>query len=178
MNHLWYVPVPPLPLQDVRYGVISYENLVRDLDLWETMLVSTMMQRPIKTIVKNDEIWQHQMKNLKSALALGALRTMDGEVESKLYENIVSIPHYHQKQMHSLVDKEDEEAVVRENYAKFKQMYHPIWQTEFKDCFNLTEDGKFEINHDHATRKYLMSHVNDNVFQNINAKLLSALSYD
>lgn len=28
---------------DVRYGVISYENLVRDLSLWETMLVSTMM---------------------------------------------------------------------------------------------------------------------------------------
>lgn len=52
------------------------------------------------------------MKNLKSALALGALRTMDGEVESKLYENIVSIPHYQQKYMHSLVDKEDEHEVV------------------------------------------------------------------
>ena len=59
------------------------------------------------------------MKNLKSALALGALRTMDGEVESKLYENIVSIPHYQQKYMHSLVDKEDEHEVVKENYAKF-----------------------------------------------------------
>ena len=42
---------------DVRYGVISYENLARDLTLCETMLVSTMMQRPINTIVKNEEIW-------------------------------------------------------------------------------------------------------------------------
>ena len=48
--------------------MISFENLARDLTHWETMLVSTMMQRPIKTIVKNDEIWEHQMKNLKSAV--------------------------------------------------------------------------------------------------------------
>lgn len=44
---------------DVRYGVISYENLQRDLEHWETMLVSTMMQRPIKTIVKNEQIWEY-----------------------------------------------------------------------------------------------------------------------
>ena len=52
----------------MRYGVIQYENLTRDLSTWETMLVSTMMQRPIKTIVKNEEVWEHQMKNLKSAV--------------------------------------------------------------------------------------------------------------
>lgn len=54
---------------DVRYGVISYENLIRDLCHWETMLVSSMMQRPIKTIVKHDEVWEYQMKNLKSAVS-------------------------------------------------------------------------------------------------------------
>jgi hypothetical protein len=55
-------------IQDVRYGVIQYEDVVRDLNHWETMLVSTMMQRPIKTIVKHDQIWENQMKNLKSAV--------------------------------------------------------------------------------------------------------------
>ena len=38
-------------------------------------------------------------------------------------------------------------------------------------------DGKFEIEQDNATRKVLMSHVNDNVFQNINKKI-SLRSYD
>ena len=57
----------------MRYGVISYENLCRDLDTWETMLVSTMMQRPIKTIVKNEQVWEHQAKNLKSAVSLPVL---------------------------------------------------------------------------------------------------------
>jgi len=36
---------------DVRYGVIGYDDLVRDLRHWETMMVSQMMQRPINTIV-------------------------------------------------------------------------------------------------------------------------------
>lgn len=105
------------------------------------------------------------------------MRTPSGAQESFLYENIVSIPHYQSKYMHSLVDKEDEGEVVSENFARFQQMYQPIWQQEFKDCFNLA-DGKFDIVHDDATRKYLMSHVNDNVFQNLNSKTLSVRSYD
>jgi len=27
----------------MRYGVIQYDDLIRDLEFWETMLVSTMM---------------------------------------------------------------------------------------------------------------------------------------
>lgn len=79
----------------MRYGVIQYDDLVRDLNHWETMLVSTIMQRPIKNLVKDDEIMQrHQTQNMKSALALAALRTPSGATEANLYENIVSIPHY------------------------------------------------------------------------------------
>jgi hypothetical protein len=109
-------------------------------------------------------------------LALAALRTSNGAEESELYENIVSIPHYTQKQMHFLLDKEDEKEVVKDNYNKFQQMYQPIWQQHFKDCFSLA-DGKFEISHDAATRKHLMSHVNDNVYQNI-THTVSLRSYD
>ena len=78
--------------------------------------------------------------------------------------------------MHSLLDKEDEKEVVKDNYHKFQQMYQPIWQQHFKDCFSLA-DGKFEISHDAATRKHLMSHVNDNVYQNI-THTVSLSSYD
>jgi hypothetical protein len=111
--------------------VIGYEDLVRDLRHWETLMVSQMMQRPIKTIVQNDAIWEHQAKNLRSALALGALRTQPGQSEAKLYENIVAIPHYTQKQIHTLVDVEDEGVVVAENLERFKKLYRPIWQEQF-----------------------------------------------
>ncbi len=50
--------------------MIQYDDLVRDLKYWETMLVSTMMQRPIKLLVPNDQIWEHQITNLKSAVII------------------------------------------------------------------------------------------------------------
>lgn len=51
-------------------------------------------------------------------IALGALMTKKGEPESKLYENIVSIPHYHTKWL-QLMDKENEEEVVKDNFQRF-----------------------------------------------------------
>lgn len=65
--------------------------------------------------------------------------TKKGESEAMLYENIVSIPHYHSKYM-QLLDKEEEKDVVKENFPKFQQMYHPILNAHFKDCFSV-ENG-------------------------------------
>ena len=60
-------------MKDVRYGVVQYDDMVRDLKYWETMLVSTMMQRPIKLLVPNDQIWEYQNINLKSAVILSLM---------------------------------------------------------------------------------------------------------
>lgn len=78
--------------------------------------------------------------------------------------------------MHVLVDKEDEGEVVKENFKRFQQMYHPIWKETFGEAFSFTSDH-FEITHDNATRRFLMSQINDNVYQNIDKKL-SVRSYD
>ena len=61
-----------------------------------------------------------------------------------------------------LLDKEDEIEVVEDNYHQFKEMYYPVWKRTFSNCFDL-ENGKLEIKQDAATRKFLMSHLNDNV---------------
>jgi len=70
----------------------------RDLKYWETLMVSSMMQRPIKTLIDSDHdlhIWdEYQQTNLKSALAYAALTTPNGYEERDLFENIVCIPHY------------------------------------------------------------------------------------
>jgi hypothetical protein len=51
--------------QTLRYGVIGMQDLVRDLRYWETLLVSSMMMRPIRKIIDKDgvigkgEIWEN-----------------------------------------------------------------------------------------------------------------------
>lgn len=64
---------------------------------------------------------------------------------------------------------------MSENFEQFQQMYHPIWQETFKDVFDIS-NGQFKISQDSNTRKFLMSHLNDNVFQNIDK--LSVKIYD
>ena len=52
--------------------MIQHEDLLRDLQHWETLLVSSMMQRPVKTIVNDDQVWDLQQQNLRSAVSFGA----------------------------------------------------------------------------------------------------------
>jgi hypothetical protein len=37
-----------------RYGIVNTGDLVRDLKYWETLMVSSMMQRPFKNIINTD----------------------------------------------------------------------------------------------------------------------------
>ena len=91
---------------------------MRDLKYWETLLVSSMMLRPHKKVVDLPEIQEIQQKNLESGLAFAALTTPSGTNEKELYENIVEIPHYDSTWL-QLLDKENETALVEENYEQF-----------------------------------------------------------
>jgi len=76
------------------------------------------MQRPHDVLEKCDEIIEDQAINLRSALAFAALTTPNISPETKLYENIVAIPHYHNHAL-KLMDKEDSEDVVEDNFEEF-----------------------------------------------------------
>jgi hypothetical protein len=84
---------------------------MRDLKLWETLMVSSMMQRPINTIIECDELMESKQKNLKSAIAFAALTLKDGYEERDLFRKVVEIPHYESK-IFQLLDYEDEEELV------------------------------------------------------------------
>ena len=168
--------------------MIGIDNLIRDLKYWETLLVSSMMQRPIQKlidiedrIVVNDEesyIWDDlQQRNLKSAVAFAALTTKTGTSEHELYENIVEIPHYESKWL-QLLDREDEKVLVKENFKDFRDLYVPIIKDNFSDCFEINDKGEFIIDtNDSASRRHLIRHLNDNVFQNIQHKVIGTRNY-
>jgi hypothetical protein len=80
----------------LRYGVIEYDDMVRDMRLWETLLSASFMQRPHEILTENttDEMLEAQERNLSSALAFAALTVKPDSSEADLYETIVGIPHY------------------------------------------------------------------------------------
>lgn len=75
-----------------------------------------------------------------------------------------------------LLDKEDEEHVVEDNFERFQKMYHPVWKEHFTSCFDL-KDGKFSINrNDPVVKKHLLMQINENVYKNIDR--FSVLLFD
>lgn len=81
---------------------------------------------------------------------------------SVIYAKVIVIAKYLQ-----LLDKEDEEGVVEDNYQNFQKMYQPVWKDNFANYFDLS-DGKFTIDrNDKAAKKMLAMHINDNVLKNI-----------
>lgn len=39
----------------IRYGVVEYADMIRDMQHWETMVTSTFMQRPFEELVCADD---------------------------------------------------------------------------------------------------------------------------
>mmetsp|Transcript_23396 Transcript_23396/g.23025 ORF Transcript_23396/g.23025 Transcript_23396/m.23025 type:complete len:110 (-) Transcript_23396:254-583(-) len=75
------------------------------------------------------------------------------------------------------MDKEDEEDVVQDSLAEFQAMYRPIMERHFKDYAQFDQE-KLLIDQNEATRKFLLSNLNDNIYQNLHRKKISVKPYD
>ena len=56
----------------IRYGIINLDDMIRDLQHWETLLTSSFMQRPYEVLEKGskfDQIQEVQQQNLTSAVS-------------------------------------------------------------------------------------------------------------
>ena len=44
----------------LRYGIIEIDDMLRDLQYWETLLTSSFMQRPHEVLIRGDQFDQVQ----------------------------------------------------------------------------------------------------------------------
>lgn len=161
----------------MKYGIIKKQDLIQDLNLWETLCVSAFLMRPVDVLQNDPDIQIAQQNNLRSACALAALLTKNGSNEVDFYKNIVSIPHYQTySRVFRLIDAEDPDKIVRDRLEQFKNIYDPIIHHNFNESFSL-ENGVFKKDSDKSVTKYLLSNLNDNVHQNL-FHFVSPLKYD
>lgn len=158
-----------------KYGIIKKQDLLSDLKSWETLLCSSFMMRPIEKLESDTDIDIAQKNNLRSATALAAIMTKDGDSEIDFYKWIVKIPHYQSVGFLQLLEKEDSERVVNENLERFREIYDPIIKENFQNSFSIV-DGSFHKNESSSVTRYLLSNINDNVHQNMDS--ISPLKYD
>lgn len=161
----------------VQYGIIKKQDLIQDLKLWETLYCSSCMMRPFVMLQECPEVEMAQQNNLRSATALAGVLTKNGDSEIEFYKNIVSIPHYKTySSVFELIENEDDEKLVVDKLEAFREIYHPIINSTFKDEMRF-EDGIFKKEESDSVAKYLLSNLNDNLHQNMNT-MMSPLKYD
>jgi hypothetical protein len=161
----------------MQYGIIKMQDLVQDLKLWETLYCSSFLMRPYQKLQECSEIESAQQNNLISATALAGILTKNGESETEFYKNIVSIPHYKTySSIFQLVDNEDPDLLVKDKLEGFRDIYDPILKSAFKDEMSI-ENGLFKKDESDSVTKYLLSNLNDNVYQNMYT-VMSPLKYD
>jgi hypothetical protein len=162
----------------LRYGVVSWEDFIKDLDLWKTLTVSTYMHKPCDVIIDNSEVDPHQRKNLISALCIGALFNL-GETgekfvvpEKDFYDTIIKIPLIQGSYFKIFDDKDinfDLESIIEE----FREIYVPIieelsktptWENFISfDKQNLN----FIIKNDLKAKKFFLDNLNLQIFREI-----------
>jgi hypothetical protein len=146
--------------------IVEHSDLVRDLKFWETLSVSSLMLRPYKVIHNEDwynrdsemqeAVHQNRVSGLSFALLTSANQkkidknikidkdtkgTIQVEMPERfLYRNILGVTSYHSRGLR-LIDYEDTDIVVNEQFDKFANIYRPyIKEIEpFKEYVKLLE---------------------------------------
>ena len=73
--------------QIIRYGIVEMQDLKHDLQYWETLVVSSFLQRPVSILKDHEIVREAQTENLKSALALAALVSKNDCAETEFFKN-------------------------------------------------------------------------------------------
>lgn len=162
----------------LRYGVVGWEDFIKDLDFWKTLTVSTYMHKPYDVIIDSPEVNSHQKKNLISAICIGALFNL-GETgenfivpERDFYDTIIKIPFIQGSYFKIFDDKDinfDLESIIEE----FREIYVPIinelakspnWENFISfDNHNLT----FTIKNNFQAKKFFLENLNLQIFREI-----------
>jgi hypothetical protein len=162
----------------LRYGVVSWEDFLKDLDLWKTLTVSTYMQKPFDVIIDNQEVDPHQKKNLISAICIGALFHL-GEgadqfvvPEKEFYDTIIKIP-FIQGSYFKIFDDKDINFELDDIIHEFREIYTPILQelAQIPDWENFisfdNQNYNFVIKNDFKAKKFFLDNLNLQIYREI-----------
>lgn len=161
----------------ISYGIIRKKDLIQDLNYWETLWVSSMLMRPVTVLQNDEDIFNSQLNNLRSATAFAALTTKTNSSEVDFYKKIVTIPHYQSYSKYfKLLDNENISEIVSSKLDEFRNIYEPIMYANFHDNFEI-HNGIFKKDVSKSTTEHLLKNLNDNVHQNL-FSIVSPLKYD
>lgn len=130
---VYFNPFADINGQAVKYGVVSMENLLRDLATWDSFYLAGRLQKPVK-VLKNDLRVQYwNQLNLKAAATLAKHLTLkkNNNVfdEFQFYREITALS-YSGDVRYKLGGENPNKInnIVEKNLLNFREYYKPIYK--------------------------------------------------
>ncbi|KUI55897.1 Phosphatidate cytidylyltransferase, mitochondrial [Cytospora mali] len=122
----------------IKYGVVNFDTLSRDLTEWDTLYLAGRLHKPVKILRDDARVRLANQMNLFSALRTALLLLPDRFTEMELYSTIAGISYLGDPRM-TLPTENPQKVnnIVGNNLPNFRRLYTPLIETlpnvEFDD---------------------------------------------
>lgn len=150
---IYYNTLVPFEKRLIKYGVISTETLLCDLNNWTTLYVSGRLHKPVKMIKKptSSEVIKSLHSNLRSALHTSLLMLPETFTDLDLFTAITSLSYSGDFRMTFGEEKGKIAKIVTPNLVHFQKLYQPLINDTKHVLYN-EKIGKYVHFHNEATR--------------------------
>lgn len=130
---IYFNPFAEINGHEVKYGVISMENLLRDVATWDTFYIAGRLQKPVKVLRNDIRVQYWNQLNLKAAASLAKYLTMsknNGKFsELEFYKEIAGLSYLGDVRYHLGGEHPNKvNNIVSKNLENFRYYYKPIYK--------------------------------------------------
>lgn len=137
---MYYNTLVPMEGRMIKYGTISHENFLLDLNEWQWLYLAGRLHKPVHFLLRpNDgDISSALNKNLNSAVTAALLYLPEYFTEEELFLSIAGLSFSGDFRMVVGENKSKVQNIVRSSFKHFQELYRPILSDSSQVHFNST----------------------------------------
>jgi translocator assembly and maintenance protein 41 len=133
----------------IKYAVVNYETLLRDLTEWDTLYLAGRLQKPVKILFEEPNLRLANQRNLLSAVRCSLLLLPAAFTEKELYSTITGLSYQGDPRMqYGSENPRKINNIVDNQLQHFRHLYHDIISSlpniRYVDVSATTKSGWME----------------------------------
>lgn len=129
---VYYNPYIGFEGRRIKYGVISVQDLLKDLEAWNSLYVGGRLHKPVVLLKQNPALEKPMKTNLEQALNVSLFLLPQRFSESELYETIAGISYIGDSRMRFGENPRKVKNIVKGNFERFRELYWGILHSKDK----------------------------------------------
>ena len=145
---VYYNTLVPMEGRMIKYGTVSRENFLLDLDEWQWLYLAGRLHKPVQVLLQqpNDEDIKSALKaNLNSAVTAALLCLPEYFTEEELFLSIAGLSYAGDFRMIVGENKNKVRNIVSSSFESFQELYRPILLNSSQLHF-ISSCGKYHQN--------------------------------